>query len=89
HNTFAPVASLPPEVLAEIFTCLSAIDLPSNPLAQNPWSDPHYGWLAVTFVCRHWRQIALQHARLWADIDLSHGCDRVHTFSARAKKAAL
>ncbi|KAI0046757.1 hypothetical protein FA95DRAFT_1542131 [Auriscalpium vulgare] len=63
RNSILPVARLPPEVLRTIFTVCSDID---HPLIEG-W-DFHFGWLAVTHVCRRWRDIALEHSGLWADV---------------------
>ncbi|KAI0041288.1 hypothetical protein FA95DRAFT_1599054 [Auriscalpium vulgare] len=93
HNHILPVARIPPEILAAMFTYLSdsyVVD----------WSDTPYQpffprkWLAVTFVCQRWRRVALDHSRLWAridleDADLEDASERAAVFLARSRGAPL
>ena len=61
RNTLAPVSLLPPEILARVFHLL-ALDEP-------PYScEKSSGWIRITHVCRHWRQVALDDSSLWARI---------------------
>lgn len=61
RNNLTPVFLLPPELLARIFHFHS--------LAESPWHGGNrLGWIKATHVCRHWRQVALDHASLWARI---------------------
>lgn len=61
RNNLTPVSLLPPELLARIFHFHS--------LAEPPWHGVNrLGWIKATHVCRHWRQVALDHASLWARI---------------------
>ena len=63
RNSLTPVFLLPPELLARIFHF--------HTLAEPPWVGVglnRLGWIKVTHVCRHWRQVALDHASLWARI---------------------
>jgi hypothetical protein len=64
RNAFAPIFVLPPELLLLIFR--------AHALAEPPWwSDAQtqkLGWIRVTHVCRHWRQVALNDSLLWAKI---------------------
>ena len=50
HNLIRPVNCLLPQTLAEIFRLVRD---------DHHLSDECYGWLYVTRVCRHWRQVAL------------------------------
>ena len=47
--------------------------------------------LRVTFVCRHWRRMFLQHATLWSQLDLTERMDRplVKTLLGRVKGSPL
>ncbi|KAJ7091401.1 hypothetical protein B0H15DRAFT_835956 [Mycena belliarum] len=55
-NALAPIASLPPEILAHIFLfCVTN-------------ADGDLCWLVVTRVTHHWREIALGCPELWANI---------------------
>lgn len=61
RNSLTPVFLLPPELLARVFHF--------HALVEPPWSNLNkLGWINVTHVCRHWRQVALDHASLWARI---------------------
>ena len=61
RNSLLPISLLPPEILASIFHLLV--------LEEPPLSGKrNLGWLKVTHVCQHWRQIALDNLSLWAKI---------------------
>lgn len=61
RNSLTPVFLLPSELLARIFHFHS--------LEEPPWHGVNrLGWIKATHVCRHWRQVALDHASLWARI---------------------
>jgi hypothetical protein len=82
RNTLAAISRLPPEILATIFTFLSA----------STWNekDVHLDWIRVAHVCRRWREAALDHPRFWNHINFtkltSAGMAEV---LARAKMAPL
>ncbi|KAI0040982.1 hypothetical protein FA95DRAFT_789452 [Auriscalpium vulgare] len=61
---------MPPEMLATIFSCLKDIDKPWRIRTSHYDSCSSLGWLAATYVCQRWRQVALQQAVLWTDITL-------------------
>ena len=62
RNALAPVSSLPPEVVATIFSLLR-VPVPS---ALVPGEKPdHLAWLHVAHVCHHWREIALNQKYFW------------------------
>ena len=61
RNALVPISLLPPEILARVFHLL-VIEEP--PLSENQ----NLGWVRVTHVCRHWRQVALGDSSLWAKI---------------------
>ncbi|KAG6849917.1 hypothetical protein H0H93_003785 [Arthromyces matolae] len=60
-NDLAPVSTLPPELLENIF------DLCASWL-HDPCTEHRLAW---TQVCRSWRDVALNTARLWQSIDLN------------------
>ena len=83
HNTLVPISLLPPEILARVFHLLV--------LKKPPFSGGRkLGWIRVTHVCRHWRQVALDHSSLWARIpgNLAYK-EWISEMLARAKNAPL
>ncbi|KAI0061444.1 hypothetical protein BV25DRAFT_1992144 [Artomyces pyxidatus] len=82
-NAVAQASRLLPEILAKIF---------SYNVAENvKWrkKKPGIGWISVTHVCRHWRQVALDHCRLWRHINLSLDEKLVEMFLVRSREAPL
>lgn len=78
-NEAVPVAVIPPEVLAETFAYL-----------PGAWHQPmDFEWLAVTHVCHHWREVALNTPRLWTRINLHKNLDILQEYLARSKQAPL
>ncbi|KAI0044718.1 hypothetical protein FA95DRAFT_1608295 [Auriscalpium vulgare] len=70
-----PVARLPPEILAAIFSMLSLSPILPPKGYRLGWNGALWariGWLNVTHVCRRWRYVALQHPALWANITIPH-----------------
>ncbi|TFY69936.1 hypothetical protein EVG20_g2945 [Dentipellis fragilis] len=65
----SPISRLPPELLCQIFAFSTARDTSQHGLATR--SPPK--WIAITYVCGQWREIALNDRSLWQDvtIDLS------------------
>ncbi|TFK68815.1 hypothetical protein BDN72DRAFT_768745, partial [Pluteus cervinus] len=74
RNRLAPVSRIPMEVLTEIFSLTQDI------------SDESYGRaaLVISWVCQHWREMALGFPALWSCIDLTH-IDCVQAFLERSK----
>ena len=75
---------LPPELLARIFHFYA--------LQAPPWSDgvQKLGWIAVTHVCQHWRQVALGDSSLWANITgISPNSKWISEMLVRARNAPL
>jgi hypothetical protein len=66
RNALSPISSLPPEVLAAIFSLLC----PPSP-DRNPGHDHHLSRLHVSHVCHRWREIALNHPSLWSHVDFT------------------
>ncbi|KZT25450.1 hypothetical protein NEOLEDRAFT_1133365 [Neolentinus lepideus HHB14362 ss-1] len=86
-NALLPIARLLPELLAEIFLYDMNIEECS---AYN--TSPCYGYdyrVRIAQVCQHWRQVALQDPRLWADISISNGRQHVKEMIIRSKEALL
>ncbi|KAI0046745.1 hypothetical protein FA95DRAFT_1606637 [Auriscalpium vulgare] len=84
RNSLLPVARVPPEILRTIFTVCSDIDHPRI----KKW-DFHFGWLAVTHVCRRWRNIALEQSGLWTGISGSLNHLWTYAFADRAQTMPL
>ncbi|KAI0314629.1 hypothetical protein OF83DRAFT_1063517, partial [Amylostereum chailletii] len=64
HNDLVPIARLPTELLELIFTIV----------CESSYHSYHHGrfyprWVYLSFVCRHWRAVALGYPRLWSRID--------------------
>ncbi|KAI0787500.1 hypothetical protein C8Q74DRAFT_1252080 [Fomes fomentarius] len=89
-NFELPIYMLPNETLVSIFQILQEL---------TGWRSP-YGivnryipnWIRVTWVCRHWRKVALSSPILWnfiVDQRLSDGPEWVPTFLERAAGALL
>ncbi|KAA1468132.1 hypothetical protein DENSPDRAFT_373195 [Dentipellis sp. KUC8613] len=82
RNRLSPIARLPPETIALIFSFVVQLSYPRTP------NDRRLSWMAVAHVCRQWRDIALQHPRLWSRIDFtSTACAK--EMLRRAKMAPL
>ncbi|KAI0046005.1 hypothetical protein FA95DRAFT_1560602 [Auriscalpium vulgare] len=89
HNSRLPAIRLPPEVLTIIFTYLSSAFEAGSHVWEDDDSPVDLRWLAITHVCRRWRQIALEYPLLWTYIDFSYGRECLETFLSRAKRAPL
>jgi hypothetical protein len=61
RNALVPVSLLPPEILSRVFHLLKEAVPRSH-------GGRKLGWIRVTHVCRHWRQVALNDSSLWARI---------------------
>jgi hypothetical protein len=72
-NTFAPINRIPLDILCLIPTHISS----------------QKDRFRVSFVCRHWRRVFLQHAALWTQLILRNRKDYVATLLKRAKGSAL
>ncbi|KAK7060157.1 hypothetical protein VNI00_000921 [Paramarasmius palmivorus] len=70
RNTIAPINRLPNELLSTIFRYQAARLSPV--LMRNRDGEGQRGWIAVTHVCRHWREVSLSTPTLWATPDLTH-----------------
>ena len=80
----APISTLPPELLAQIFHFYALEELPWSGGAQK------LGWIKVTHVCQRWRQVALGDSLLWARITGSSPNARwIFEMLVRARNAPL
>ena len=82
RNSFCPVSRLPPEVLSEVFLVLA------EQLQAQDRFKVDFKWISVAHVCHLWRDIAVQHGRLWGKIDMTKP-DRTKSFVDRSKGAPL
>ncbi|KZT23914.1 hypothetical protein NEOLEDRAFT_1242861 [Neolentinus lepideus HHB14362 ss-1] len=86
-NALLPTARLPPELLAEIF--LAYMNTHENSAFYSFSRYEYHRRFYIAQVCQHWRQVALEDPRLWANIDLSAGPRYVKEMLFRSKKAPL
>ncbi|KAI0061035.1 hypothetical protein BV25DRAFT_1790287, partial [Artomyces pyxidatus] len=89
RNTLIPVARVPPELLARIFTLLANEPIPEIP---GPWLSTvsgKLGWINVSHVCSRWRAVALSSRTLWQVINFSLGSSWMRELLARSKSAPI
>ncbi|KAI0676052.1 hypothetical protein C8Q78DRAFT_1007887 [Trametes maxima] len=86
-NNLSPTTRLPPEILSEIFT-LVAVDNYDARRWHYCGSSHAYKWIALTHVCRAWRDIALNTPRLWSRVVITRP-DAAMAALARSRKAPL
>ncbi|KAF9244109.1 hypothetical protein BU15DRAFT_71678 [Melanogaster broomeanus] len=67
RNTLSPISRLPPETLAIIFVHCARHYYYCEDLGA--WKAPP--WLNVSYICRHWRDVALNCASLWTFLFVS------------------
>ncbi|KAF8164314.1 hypothetical protein BJ912DRAFT_270677 [Pholiota molesta] len=65
RNTIIPISRLPPELLCRI---LSLAQVP-HPTATEP---NLLEWINLTYVCRHWRNIAISSPSLWVTLPIGN-----------------
>ncbi|EKM55907.1 uncharacterized protein PHACADRAFT_256839 [Phanerochaete carnosa HHB-10118-sp] len=84
-NASTLVMCLPDELLVEIFTL--CIPLRHDNIYGPSWNHaPHYGWLRLTHVCHHWREVALHMSALWTNIEVTNP-EFVTSFLERSENA--
>ena len=83
RKALVPISLLPPELLLQIFHICA--------LEEPPWySTQLLGWIGVSHVCHHWRQVALGDSSLWSTISNIPAITRwVSETLARARGAPL
>ncbi|TFK54461.1 hypothetical protein OE88DRAFT_1655132 [Heliocybe sulcata] len=89
-NKLLPISRLPPELMARIFmSYMNGNPHNSDNRCQvfSPWMWYAYRYI-ITQVCHDWREVALQNARLWAEI---HDTSPAHVTEMllRSKQAPL
>ena len=72
RNTLAPILSLPPEIIATIFSFLripvASSHAPLSTLGEKP---DRLAWLRLSHVCRHWREFALNQPLFWSHLNFT------------------
>ena len=86
-NALAPISRLPFDIVSLIFNLL----VDEDPVAwwDNWPQGSHLGWIQVTHVYRHWRNIALQNASLWTTIPFFKNLEWTKLYLLRSKQAPL
>ncbi|KAF8262412.1 hypothetical protein EI94DRAFT_1743694 [Lactarius quietus] len=88
RNALLPVSSLPPEVIATIFSFLR-LRVTSTAHVLREKTEP-LEWLRVAHVCHQWREVALDHPLFWNHVDFTTVTSAsAAEILARAKKAPL
>ena len=68
-NAATSINSLPPELLARIFTEYATDEFRHGPCSFHPFRMPSpRAAVRLSEVCKHWRDVALSTARLWSGI---------------------
>ncbi|KAI0300147.1 hypothetical protein B0F90DRAFT_1619426, partial [Multifurca ochricompacta] len=92
RNHLSLIGRLPSEILSFIFSFHAV----NQPVARDPIynsDDPfppsltqvELGWITVTHVCRHWRQVAISNPNLWCTIVFDLGAKWAEEMLARSK----
>ena len=90
----APALRLLPEILAVVFS-LHADANPTNPDRNGSIPEGmtptqfRLGWITITHVCSHWRQVALDHSTLWTRHRFNIGLEWTSEMLRRARGAPL
>ncbi|KAI0056494.1 hypothetical protein BV25DRAFT_1786018, partial [Artomyces pyxidatus] len=82
QNSLAPVSSLPSEVLAIVFKF-------AYEHASSRENLSLLGWIEATYVCRRWRQVALDHLSLWGHISLHASPAWIEVMLARSQSSPI
>ena len=80
-----PIHRVPVEILQRIFTCLSE----PRPPDHTPSLQVCPEWIAITYVCRRWRAIALNHHSLWGAITPNLSPTWLKVLMARSEPAQV
>lgn len=92
-NSLSPLCgNFPSELLAEVFAYLAVDEGPCSHrsyIMHNNLTHPNLGWIKVTHVCRHWRNVALDYPSLWGKITYALGPKWTALMIERAKSAPL
>ncbi|KAH9055328.1 hypothetical protein EDB87DRAFT_1688347 [Lactarius vividus] len=80
-----PMNDLPVEILQRIFTCCAE----PRPPDDNPFLGVYPEWIAITYVSRHWRAVALNHRSLWGSITPNLSPDWLRALIVRSEPAPV
>ncbi|EPQ53255.1 hypothetical protein GLOTRDRAFT_131529 [Gloeophyllum trabeum ATCC 11539] len=86
-NTLLLIARLPPELLAEVFMAYAELST-SEYVDYGTTVPPYISRFRITHVRHHWREVALQTPRLWAEVVMAK-LPCVKEMLARSKEAPL
>lgn len=94
HNSLSPICNaFPSELLAEVFAYLSISEKPGERhiIESHMLSATReiLGWIKVTHVCRHWRNVALDYPSLWGHISYNIGPEWTRLMMERVKAAPI
>ena len=80
-----PIKVLPVEILQRIFTYCAE----PRPPDHTPFLQVYPEWIAITYVCRHWRAAALNHRSLWGLITPNLSPDWFKALVVRSEPAPV
>ena len=80
-----PIHQLPVEILQKIFTLVAEPRLPDH----DPFLQVYPEWISITYVCRYWRAVALNHHSLWGTITPNLSFTWLKTLMARSEPAQV
>ncbi|KAF9474936.1 hypothetical protein BDN70DRAFT_996766 [Pholiota conissans] len=69
RNACVPISCLPPEILVKIFSFAQLTELDRHGYRKTGFYVSK--WISLTYVCRHWRNIALAAPDLWVGLPIS------------------
>ncbi|THU87967.1 hypothetical protein K435DRAFT_782242, partial [Dendrothele bispora CBS 962.96] len=83
RNLHAPISQLPPEILSAIFI------LVRDEMTIKSFNYRRRSWTRVSYICRHWRKVALGCPALWSYLDFFALPALVPEMLLRSKSALL
>ena len=94
-NTFAPVSTLPSELLSNIFKHVA--DVSCEIFREDHWAIERdwdhwavgYHWAVVSHVCKHWRQVALGRSSLWGNITVTRQREWMQLLLERSQETPM
>ncbi|EKM55933.1 uncharacterized protein PHACADRAFT_144871 [Phanerochaete carnosa HHB-10118-sp] len=87
-NADANIMRLPDELLTEIFVHYVCAWQTLPPRNRGHVMQP-LGWLQITHICHHWREIALCSSVLWTSISVGNSTELTSTLIERSSQADL
>ncbi|KDQ61419.1 hypothetical protein JAAARDRAFT_190193 [Jaapia argillacea MUCL 33604] len=85
RNSLVPISRLPSEVLANIFVQYAK---QRDLSLEYAFGRPAVWWIAITYVCRYWREVAVATPSLWCSLPF-HRPKWVPEMITRSKMAPL